>query len=194
MKNFKASKRTRIVGAAAILLASAAAGGAAHAQISSKGGPVDITADALDVNSNDHITTWKGHVEALQDGNRLRADLLNIYYKSNRPAGAPKPAPGAAGAEFGQIDHMDATGDVYFVTPTEVVRGDHAVYTAADDTIVITGKVVLTQGQNVLTGQRMVVNQATGQSRVEGGEGSRPRAVVYPNQKPKDAKSQGSSH
>ncbi len=187
MTSFKVSKRTLVVGAAALTLALA---GGALAQISSKGGPVSITADALDVNSNDHITTWKGHVEALQDDNRLRADLLNIYYKSTRPAGAPKPAAGAPGADFNQIDHMDATGDVYLVTPTQVVRGDHAVYTAADDTVVITGKVVVTQGQNVLTGQRMVVNQATGQSRMEGA----PHAVVYPNQKPKEAKPQGPTH
>ena len=34
-------------------------------------------------------------------------------------------------------------GDVYFVTPTQVARGDRAVYTASNDTLVVTGDVIL---------------------------------------------------
>lgn len=177
--------------ALAVVLATAliAGAGSALAQISPKGGPIDITADALDANSTEHVTTWKGHVEAFQGDDRLRADLLNVYFKSSRPAGAPKAAAGAPGADFGQVDHMEASGNVYLVTPTQVVRGDHAVYTAASQTTVITGKVVVTQGQNVLTGQRLVVNQQTGQSSMVGAPGDRPRAVVYT-----EKKSQGSGH
>jgi lipopolysaccharide export system protein LptA len=50
---------------------------------------------------------------------------------------------------------------------------------------VVTGDVVLTQGENVGRGSRLVINLATGNSTLEGGGASptgRPRVVVYPKQ------------
>jgi lipopolysaccharide export system protein LptA len=172
-------------GAAAATLAA----GAAHAQISPNKGPLDITGDSMEVHDPQHLIIWKGRVEALQDQDRLRSDLMNIYYKSApKTPGAPKTAaaagPGAPG-EFGSVDRMEAIGNVYFVTPTQVAKGDKAVYTSADDTIVVTGDVVLTQGENVGRGSRLVINLATGNSTLEGGGAGptgRPRVVVYPRQ------------
>ena len=44
---------------------------------------------------------------------------------------------------------MEAHGNVFYVTPTRVVKGDDAVYTADNTTIVMTGaEVVATQGKN----------------------------------------------
>jgi lipopolysaccharide export system protein LptA len=100
-------------GAAAALVA-----GAAHAQLSANKGPIDITGDSMAVHDPEHVVIWKGRVEALQDQDRLRTDLLNIYYKSApKTPGAPKTA-AAPGADFGAIDRMEAIGNVYFVTPT----------------------------------------------------------------------------
>ena len=172
----------RWFGAAALAAGAAAAAlaaGAAHAQLSTNPnkGPIDISADSVDVRDPQHLVIYKGRVEALQDQDRLRTDLLNIYYKqAPKTAGSPKPAAApnaaasnAAGADFGAIDHMEAIGNVYFVTPTQVAKGDKAVYTADNDTIVVTGDVVLTQGENVGRGSRLVINLATGNSTLEGG-------------------------
>lgn len=169
--------------------AAALAAGAAHAQLSPNKGPIDITANSVSVRDPEHLAIYKGRVEALQDQDRLRTDLLNIYYKSApQTPGAPKSSSSssnAPGADVGAIDHMEAIGNVYFVTPTRVAKGDKAVYTAADDTIVVTGDVVLTEGENVGRGSRLVINLATGNSTLEGGGDSpsgRPRTVVYPKQ------------
>jgi lipopolysaccharide export system protein LptA len=168
--------------------AAALAAGAAHAQLSANKGPIDITGDSMAVHDPEHLVIWKGRVEALQDQDRLRTDLLNIYYKAApKTPGAPKAAAAAPGADFGAIDRMEAIGNVYFVTPTQVAKGDKAVYTADNQTIVITGDVVLTQGENVGRGSRLVIDLANGNSTLEGGGASptgRPRVVVYPKQTP----------
>jgi lipopolysaccharide export system protein LptA len=175
-----------------VVLAAAAtvlAAGAAHAQLSPNKGPIDITGDSMEVHDPQHLIIWKGRVEALQAPDRLRSDLLNIYYKAApKTPGAPKPAAGAQaapGADFGAIDRMEAIGNVYFVTPTDIAKGDKAIYTADNQTIVITGDVVLTRGEDVGRGSRLVIDIATGNSTLEGGGAGptgRPRVVIYPKQ------------
>lgn len=153
--------------------------GVAQAQIAPGGGPIDIAADSLTVDESAKTQTWSGKVEALQGENRLRADRLVIYHGEGggRRSG---PAPATA---MGDIDRMEAVGNVYFVSPTQVVRGDKAVYTQATDTLVVTGDVVLTQGENVLKGSRLVVLVGAGRATMDEGAGSRVRGVFYPEKK-----------
>ena len=55
-------------------------------------------------------------------------------------------------------------------------------YDAAAETITMTGDVVAAQGQNVLRGERLVINVVTGQARMETPAASgRVRGVFYPN-------------
>ena len=57
-------------------------------------------------------------------------------------------------------------------------------YTQADDTIVVTGDVVATQGENVAKGSRLIVHVKAGTSEMVGEPGTgRVRTVVYPNKK-----------
>ncbi|MDP3853029.1 LptA/OstA family protein [Phenylobacterium sp.] len=168
-------------GACALVLLAA---GPASAQLSQNAdAPVDITADALEVVNTQCLSIWSGSAEALQDRTRLRADVLKTYNKKAPAKG------GAKGASCGALDRMEAIGNVYYVTPQQRVRGDAADYDVAGETIVITGDVVAVNGQNVLRGERLTVNVATGDAQMEanskGRAGkARPRAVIYPSQQP----------
>ncbi len=150
---------------------------AARAQIAPAGhGPVDVTADQLEVQQGQCLANWTGNAEALQDTSRLRADSLKIF---NRPLGG-------GGQSCGPLDRMEADGQVYYVTPTQVVKADHAVYTAADTTIVMTGDVVAAQGKNVIAGSRLTINTNTGVATMATGvtgrgTKGRVRGVLYPN-------------
>jgi lipopolysaccharide export system protein LptA len=163
----------------------------ATAQISPTArGPVDVTADQLEVQQHDCVAVWSGNAEALQDTSRLRADTLRIYSQSKPGNGAsqPKLGIGSTGSTggCGGLDRIEADGSVYYVTPSQVVKGDHAVYSAADSTIVVTGAdVVAAQGKNVIAGQKLTINTKTGQAtfdtNVRGrGQKGRVRAVIYP--------------
>jgi lipopolysaccharide export system protein LptA len=165
---------TAILGAAALTLLV----GGAHAQISASGGPLDISADSLEVNDAQRVTTWRGKVEALQGVNRLRSNLLNVYFVSGSGQKTQSAGPGSS---WGDIDHLEAVGDVYFVTPQQVARGDRAVYTVNADTIVLTGNVVVAQGENVVRGNRLTIQVSTGQSTMDGSsdQGGRVRGVFY---------------
>jgi lipopolysaccharide export system protein LptA len=162
----------------AVVLASAAPV-VALAQIAPAGhGPVDVTADQLEVQQGQCLANWSGNAEALQDTSRLRADSLKIYNRQESGAGG--------GSSCGQLDRMEADGQVYYVTPSQVVKADHAVYTAADTTIVMTGDVVAAQGKNVISGSRLTINTNTGVATMATGvtgrgARGRVRGVLYPN-------------
>ena len=180
-----------------VLAAALLAGPAAHAQRLGPGsgdGPVDITADELEVQNKTCVSIWRGKAEALQGETRLRADVLTTYFASK--GGAAKDATIGAGA-CGDLLKMEAQGSVYYVTPQQRLRGDAGVYDAQNETVTVTGDVIAVQGQNVLRGTRMVFNTRTGEGHMMGSatgrnQPNRPRGVFYPSKKPADQASPSS--
>lgn len=157
------------VAIALTVLALPAAGGARTTSqtgpqaVVSGNGAVSFGADAGEYTPSGFAL--RGRAEVVQGQNRLRADSINGIGANN------------------QVERLEATGNVYFVTPEQTIRGDHAVYTLAANEVVVTGDVILTQGQNVLTGGRLVYNTKTEAARMEGGSGAnggRIRGVFYP--------------
>lgn len=164
----------------ALGLAALAAAGPAAAQLArNSNAPVDITADELEVVQGQCQAVWRGSAEALQETSRLRADVLRIYSRTG-PA-----KQGSANPSCGDVERMEAEGSVYYVTPDQRVRSNSATYTAATETIVMVGDVIAAQGQNVLRGERMVINTQTGQGQMLGqtkgrNTPNRVRGVFYP--------------
>lgn len=145
--------------------------------------PVDLTADELEVLNAQCLSIWRGSAEALQDNSRLRADVLKTFFQVT---GSTRASTGTS-ANCGALARIEADGNVYYVTPQQRVRGRHAVYEAASETITVTGDVVAAQGQNVLRGERLVINVKTGEAQmhtsVKGrGKPGRVRGVFYPDQ------------
>ncbi len=149
-----------------------------RAQISpSSNAPVDMSADEAEVVNSKCVTTWRGSAEALQGDSRIRANTITAYLK-------PKGAPGPGGqANCGGTDRIEADGDVFYVTPTQIARGDHAVYSADAGQIVLTGNVIVVQGKDVARGDRLTIEVATREGHLDApAKGGRVRAVFYPNQ------------
>jgi lipopolysaccharide export system protein LptA len=139
--------------------------------------PIEINADSLEVQQNQRLAVFRGNVDATQGRIKLRADELRVHYADAEQ--------GAAGVS-GSIRRIDAVGNVLIWSPTETAQGDLGVYEVARKVITLTGQVVLTRGQNVLRGQRLVMNTATGVSTIDAG-GGRVKGLFVP---PKDEKKQ----
>jgi lipopolysaccharide export system protein LptA len=174
---------TRALASLALTGLAMTAPSAALAQLApSSNAPVDVTADQLEVQNQKCLAIWSGDAEALQATSRLRANVINIYNKAMPAHSGEQP-----GQNCGQLDRMEADGAVYYVTPNQIVKGDHAVYSADSKTIVVTGDVVVAQGRNVSSATRLVINTDTGvanmASDVTGrGHSGRVRAVLFPDQ------------
>ena len=153
---------TRTLMTAAIALALAALPTMGDAQSFQGGQPIMWGAD--EVSRTPTTLSLRGRAELTQGDSRIRA---------NRVEGT---------IADGTLTRVEATGDVYFVTPEQTIRGDRAVYTPANDTIVLTGDVILTQGENVMTGGRLTYNTRTEAAEMDGGgQNGRVQGVFYPD-------------
>ena len=179
------ARRARM--AAMTLMATASVAGVAQAQIDSHSkSPIDITAERAEVSNSRCVAIWRGDAEAIQDKTHLRADTLTVYSRPNpRAEGKTKTAePGASSC--GGADRIEAEGHVYYMTDDQNARGDHAVYSQAKDEIVMTGDVIVVQGQNVARGSRLTIKVSTHEATMDANVGAdgkpgRVRAVFYPD-------------
>ena len=165
--------------AAGVLCVSATAAPAQFQHDSSL--PIEITADSLEVLRDQQIATFTGNVDAVQGDLVLTADRLRIHYSGDD-------AGGAAAATGGSIRRIEAFGKVFLTSPRETAQGEVGVYDVAEETITLEGDVVLTRENNVIEGERLELDLATGRSRMLAGvpsaEGGQPpervRAIFMP--------------
>ncbi len=152
------SKASRWVSAFAVALMFSSP---AAAQLS-LGGSGDTTLNADDVVSENNVITLTGQVDVRQGDVRILANRMVIYPK----AGGRTTAGPNLGAAGGDIDRIVATGDFYYITPEQNVRGDNGVYTQSTNSFEITGNVVLVQEDSVVRGNRLIYDLGTERARV----------------------------
>ena len=160
--------RTRLIAALAAftILAGVPMVGGAQTPASSADAPVAWGGDDLEITSTGFSLI--GRAEFTQGENRLRAERVNMVFSE----GADR-----------DLEQVEAVGEVYFVTPTQTMRGDRAVYDLSSEELVVTGEVILSEGDNVARGGRLVYNVRTGTGRMEGAPtaaGRRVQGVFYP--------------
>jgi lipopolysaccharide export system protein LptA len=123
--------------------------------------PVDVTADRIEVQDRADRAIFAGNVHAIQGELTLDTERLTVAYSS-------KPTDASAGNGV-QIHRLDAAGGVVVHSPSETAKGDFGIYDLDRKLITVIGNVQLTQGKNVVNGQRLVINIDSGRAVIDGG-------------------------
>ncbi|MCE9507262.1 MAG: hypothetical protein K8R48_02960 [Alphaproteobacteria bacterium] len=144
------------------------------------GKELKITTDADLMTAQDKIEFFgaeqrldaTGKATATHDSSTVTADVLSAYFD--------KDAAGRMG-----LRKITARGSVVIKTAKETVTGDEGVYDVVTQKAVLTGKVLIRQGQNWLEGTSAHVDMTTGISQLLGSgnpetEG-RVKGVFYPS-------------
>ena len=172
--------------------------------------PIDIESDVLVVHDKEKYATFKGNVKAVQGTTILRAKELNVHYVGGdkltpgpkKEGGETATAPatkvadaqgGGASGDNAQITKIEAKGEVVITSDKDqTTTSDWAIYDLPAQQVTVGGNVVLTQGENVLKGDRLVIDLTTGESRFENSgndaAGGRIRALFMPKEAAKKAK------
>jgi lipopolysaccharide export system protein LptA len=153
--------------------------------------------DSLEYWESRRLAVARGNATVVQQDRRLRADVLTAHIADpNAPAGkggkpkkakppvAGKTAAGKPGGDglpegAGEIEKVDAFGNVHISLQNAIVRGDNGVYLPAKGVATICGNVRVTSGKNQLNGKCAEVNLKTGIYRLTG----RAKGLVQPRKK-----------
>lgn len=138
--------------------------------------PVQIEAATLEVRDKDQVATFSGDVRVQQGDTGMRCKSLVVFYerdgKDGKEASKGKTliadTPGPGGQQ--KIRRLEARGGVVVTQKDQTASGDLGVFDMKTNTVTLVGNVVMTQGKNVLRGDRLVVNLDSGISRVESGK------------------------
>jgi lipopolysaccharide export system protein LptA len=141
--------------------------------------PVNIEADNLEVKEAEQTAIFSGNVLVVQGTSALRATKLTIFYEKDGAAGPAAPGDVVTGRN---IRRLEADGNVVVTSGDQKATGTKGVFDMPSNTVTLTGSVVVTQGVNILKGDRLVVDLTTQKSRVESGSG---RVQGVFGQKPK---------
>ncbi|HEX4041267.1 MAG TPA: LptA/OstA family protein [Xanthobacteraceae bacterium] len=164
-------------------------------QDQNKDQPVEIEAGTLEVRDKNKTATFSGNVKVVQGDTTMKCQSLVVFYGQEVGLGGASPAvtttkstPGMPqGAQ--NIRRIEARGGVTVITKDQNASGDLGIYDLKTKTITLSGNVVVSQGQNVIHGEKVVVDMVTGNARVESGSSvgatgaagpGRVRALILP--------------
>jgi lipopolysaccharide export system protein LptA len=123
--------------------------------------PVKITSTSLEMRDKDHQATFTGDVVAVQEDSTLKCDTLVVDYEDGMAGPAASSEPGK------QIRHLDGKGHVILTRMDQVATGNNVSFDAKSNTATLLGNVSVTEGQNVVRGDKLVVDLTTGHARVD---------------------------
>src|ERR1700747_313450 len=155
--------------------------------------PIQIDAASLEMRDKKKEATFSGNVKVVQGDTTMTSKTLVVFYESSggangatttapaQPANAKANAKAAPGAPMqaaapgpggaSSIKRLEARGNVVVTQKDQVVTGETAIFDTKTNLITMMGGVVLTQCKNVLRGYRLMVDMTTGVSRVESDSG-----------------------
>ena len=144
--------------------------------------PVHIESNTLEVRDKEKVATFSGDVRVKQGDTAMRSRALVVFYEQeggaeSGSASGGKPMQAAAAGPGGsqKIKRLEARGDVVVTQKDQTATGETGVFDMKTNTVTLNGNVVMTQGKNVLRGDKLVVDLTSGVSRVESGKNSRGR-------------------
>ena len=147
-----------------------------------KSGPIQIVSDRLEAFNEKKMAVFTGNVVATEGDRVIKSDQLFLYYKKDE-AKAKRPV--KADSESGDLDRIEAKGNVRIIQGNRIITGEKAVYLSDEQKIIVTGNPVMQEGNNTVKGGRVIFLLQENRGVVESTEGGRVSAVFHPEDKDK---------
>jgi lipopolysaccharide export system protein LptA len=124
-------------------------------------GPTNITSDTGNLDYQNKLVLFTGHVHAVQAGGDLTSDKLRVQY----------------GQDFNDIRMMYADGNVRMSQGTQWITSDHAVLDQSIHILTFYGNPVAHDQKDQITGSTIKVDLVSGKSTVD-----KPRVIIFPRE------------
>lgn len=154
--------------------------------------PIEIEADALEVQDRSNVAVFSGNVTVTQGNAAMQTARLTVHYSAPVSGAATAASTGESEAETEaeseaaspatpqnqRISRLEAEGRVLITAEGQSATGDAGTVNFDERTMALSGNVTLSQAGNVVTGETLTVNLDTGVARVE--SRSRVRVLLTP--------------
>ena len=114
-------------------------------------GPITVTSETLTADNKQHTALFEKKVIAKTSDMTIHADWMLVYYKE----------------EGGDVTKIEAKGDVKVYRDAKVITSQEATYFADEEKVVFTGSPRAIDGQNVVTGTKIIYFTKDDRSYVE---------------------------
>jgi lipopolysaccharide export system protein LptA len=134
--------------------------------------PIYITSDWMEVDQKKNTITYKGRVVMVQADMTMRSEALTAQYDP----------------EMKRISRIIAEGKVNATQGDRVATGDRAVFDDKAKTVTLTGNPVMRQGNNQVSGTKVVYFIEQDRAVAEGDGRVRVQATIFPDELQKKEK------
>ena len=132
--------------------------------LSSKDNEINIISNELKIDNNERTSTFSGDVYAIDQSLKVWSDQMIITFKKDKD----------------EIKEILATGNVKIVRLHEEseIYGDIAKYLIEDETIIISGNVLVIENDNQISGSKLTLELKDSSSIMVGSDSNRVEAVI----------------
>ena len=121
--------------------------------------PIEIEAGAAEIRQAENRAILSGGVTVRQGEAVLKTATVYVNYAEGAQAGGNQ-----------QITLIEAPSKVAVTVRDQTATGDRGVFDYLNENLTVTGNVILSQGPNVMRGDRLIVDLRSGKARMEGGK------------------------
>jgi lipopolysaccharide export system protein LptA len=134
--------------------------------------PIYITSDWMEVDQKKNTITYKGRVVMVQADMTMRSEILIAHYDP----------------EMKSMSQIIAEGKVNTTQGDRVATGEKAVFDDKAKTVTLTGNPVMRQGNNQVSGTRVIYFMEQDRAVAEGDGKVRVQATIFPEELQKQDK------
>ena len=134
--------------------------------------PIYITSDWMEVDQKKNTITYKGRVVMVQAEMTMRSEILIAHYDP----------------EMKSMSQIVAEGKVNTTQGDRVATGEKAVFDDKAKTVTLTGNPVMRQGNNQVSGTRVIYFMEQDRAVAEGDGKVRVQATIFPDELQKQDK------
>lgn len=134
--------------------------------------PIYITSDWMEVDQKKNTITYKGGVVMVQADMTMRSEALTAHYDP----------------EMKRIDRIIAEGKVNATQGDRIATGNKAVFDDKAKTVTLTGNPIMRQGNNQVSGTKVVYFIEQDRAVAEGDGKVRVQATIFPDELQKKEK------
>ena len=115
--------------------------------------PIEILADSMQWNKQLGQAIATGNAKAIQGQTTIKANkIIAVLSEDNSQ----------------QIKELQAIGKVVFLKDKQLATGDKATYYINEEKVIIKGNVELKREDNIIKGEKLIIDFLTGLSKMEG--------------------------